>query len=167
MIERSDKARIQTGVLMSQLIQKKMVNEEQFLDGLKVLLEIAEDLLVDIPKFWDFLAQIISPVFFSNCVNMKILLTSADCLMSDELARKCAAGNPGSPIIFKTRAKYFCPGKYLAAVLHEMGKSGEGRVVSLLQDSGLQWSHFLGPDMAVDQFLRDNKLEWTLQVHLY
>ena len=76
---------------MSQLIQKKMVNEEQFLDGLKVLLDIAEDLLVDIPKFWDFLAQIISPVFSSACVNMKILLTSADCLMSDELARKCAA----------------------------------------------------------------------------
>ena len=91
-IERSDKARIQSGVLMSQLIQKKMATEEQFLDGLNVLLECAEDLLVDIPKFWDFLAQIISPVFSSNCVNMKILLTSADCLMSDELARKCAAG---------------------------------------------------------------------------
>jgi len=67
------------------------------------------------------------------------------CLMSDELARKCAAG------------------KYLAAVLHEMGKSGEGRVVSLLRDSGLQWSQFLGPDMSVEQFLRDNKLEWTQQ----
>merc|ERR1719282_1785407 len=144
-IERSDKARIQSGVLMSQLIQKKMATEEQFLDGLNVLLECAEDLLVDTPKFWDFLAQIISPVFSSNCVNMKILLTSADCLMSDELARKCAAG------------------KYLAAVLQEMGKSGESRVVSLLQDSGLQWSHFLSPDTSVEQFLRDNKLEWTQQ----
>ena len=74
------KIRIQTGIIMSQsqLIQKKMVNKDQFLNGLKVLLEIAKDLLVDIPKFWDFLAQIISPVFSSNCVNMKFLPTSAD-----------------------------------------------------------------------------------------
>ena len=62
------------------------------------------------PKFWDFLAQIISPVFPSNCVNKKILLTSADgadWLMSDELPSKCAAGRIKHPIIFETKYKYF------------------------------------------------------------
>ena len=63
------------------------------LAGEDSLLAMAEDLLVDIPKFWDFLAQVLAPVLISSAVNMSILATSAQqCLMSDSLGKTCAAG---------------------------------------------------------------------------
>ena len=73
--------------------------------------------------------------------------SSAD-LMVGALGKRCAAG------------------KYVAAVLHEMSKSGQPPVLELWRDSGLQWSDFIceeASDVSVEKFLADNKLEWTLQ----
>merc|ERR1719192_3098847 len=147
-IERSDKARVQAGNLMSEMLLKKMISEQQWLVGLDGLVAIAEDLLVDIPKFWDFLAQIISPVLLSGASRMTILLTSSAELMTGTLGEKCAAG------------------KYVAAVLHEMSKSGQPPVRLLWRESHLEWSDFISEEVSgvsVEKFLADNKLEWTLQ----
>jgi len=121
-----------------------MGTEDQFLGGLGSLLEIAEDLLVDIPQFWDFIAQIISPVLTKQAANIDILKPSSSCLMSGELGKRCAAG------------------KYVSAVLHEMAKSGQAQAAALWSSSGLRWSDFL-QETALDQFLRDNSLEWTIK----
>ena len=91
-IERTNQARSKTGSLMSQLLLKKMISEDQFLDGLGVILDIAEDLLVDIPKLWDFLAQIVAPVLSSQAANMKILKSSSANLLSGDLGKTSAAG---------------------------------------------------------------------------
>ena len=144
-IERSEKARVQAGNLMSEMLLKKMISEEQWLVGLDALLSAAEDLLVDIPKFWDFLAQIISPVLSARAVRMTILKESCAELMAGPLGKRCAGG------------------KYVAAVLHEMSKSGQQHVLSLWSNSGLHWADFLSSDVSVDVFLTDNKLEWTNQ----
>ena len=48
----------------------------QFLSALDSLLQFAEDLLVDIPKFWDFLAQ----VGFILCKVLLVLLTKGFCV---------------------------------------------------------------------------------------
>ena len=104
MIERSEKARAQTGTLLSHLLMKGMFNESQLLEALTgedCLLTIAEDMLVDIPKFWDFMAQILAPVLSSASVDMKFLKSSSACLMTPELADRCLAGESnillGSP----------------------------------------------------------------------
>ena len=55
------------------------------------------------------------------------------------------------------------PGKYVSAVLHDMAKSSQPQAASLWASSGLHWSDFL-KETPTDQFLRDNKLEWTMQV---
>ena len=57
-------------------------------------------------------------------------------------------------------------GKYCAAILQEMGKSDQSQVSSLWAASGLQWTDFL-QEAAVDQFIADHKLEWTMQVGIY
>ena len=145
MIERSDKARVQAGNLMAQLLLKKMISEEQWLVGLDSLLSVAEDLLVDIPKFWDFLAQIISPVLSARAVRMTILKESSAELLAGPLGKRCAAG------------------KYVAAVLQEMSKTGQQPVLQLWTSSGLSWADFLSADVTVEVFLNDNKLEWTNQ----
>merc|ERR1719270_836146 len=146
-LEQSDKARSLTGNLLSQLVKKHMVTERQYMEGLNVLLSMAEDLLVDIPKLWDFMAQIVAPVLSSGCLGLKILKDSATAanLHSGELGERCAAG------------------KYAAAVLHEMGKSGHIAVAKMWRESGLQWSDFLTPDTNVEEFLLSNKLEWTVE----
>ena len=77
---------------MANLLSKGVITEEMFLGGLGSLLEIAEDLLVDIPQFWDFIAQIISPVLTSQAASMQILKLSSSCLMSGDLGKRCAAG---------------------------------------------------------------------------
>ena len=77
---------------MAQLLTKRVITEDMFLGGLNSLLEIAEDLLVDIPQFWDFIAQIISPVLTSQAASMQILKLSSSCLLSGDLGKRCAAG---------------------------------------------------------------------------
>ena len=144
-IERSEKARVQAGNLMSQMLLKKMISEEQWLVGLDSLLSVADDLLVDIPKFWDFLAQIISPVLSARAARMTILKESSAELMAGPLGKRCGGG------------------KYVAAVLHEMSKAGQQHVLSLWSSSGMHWADFLSSDVSVDVFLTDNKLEWTNQ----
>ena len=63
------------------------------LAGEDSLLAMAEDLLGDIPKFWDFLAQVLAPVLISSGASMSVLAASAQqCLMSDSLGKTCAAG---------------------------------------------------------------------------
>jgi len=146
-LEQSAKARSLTGTLLSQLVKKHMVTERQYMEGLNVLLSMAEDLLVDIPKLWDFMAQIVAPVLSGGNLGLKILKESsmAANLHSGELGKRCAAG------------------KYAAAVLHEMGKSGHIAVAKMWRESGLQWSDFLTPDTSVEEFLLSNKLEWTVE----
>lgn len=52
----------------------------------------------------------------------------------------------------------------MSAVLHDMAKSGgQAQAASLWASSGLQWSDFL-QETPLDQFLKDNKLEWTMKV---
>lgn len=144
-IERSEKARSLAGNLLSQLVKKRMVTETQYLEGLDSLLSIADEMLVDVPKFWDFMANIVAPVLSSGALGLKILKESATKanLFSGDMGKRCAAG------------------KYTAAVLHEMGKSGHNPVAQLWRQSGLQWSDFLTSDTSVDEFLLSNKLEWT------
>ena len=77
-IEKNEKARVQSGQLISNMLSRGLLGEVcthaamlamvlmfsttnlqgQFLSALDSLLQYAEDLLVDIPKFWDFLAQV-------------------------------------------------------------------------------------------------------------
>ena len=77
---------------MAKLLSKRLIASHMFLAGLGSILEVAEDLLVDIPQFWDFIAQIISPVLTSQAASMDILKLSSTCLMSGELGKRCAAG---------------------------------------------------------------------------
>ena len=53
----------------------------------------------------------------------------------------------------------------MSAVLHDMAKAGQPQAASLWASSGLQWSDFL-QETPLDQFLRDNKLEWTMKVRI-
>lgn len=146
-IEKNEKSRVATGGLLNVLVTKGLLGEGQFMTALDSVLMFAEDLLVDIPKFWDFLAQIVAPMLHpSGPLPLSAVKDSAVTakLVEGSLGSKCAGG------------------KYAAAVLHEMGKQGHSGVATAWKESGLTWAEFLPAATEVDQFVADNKLEWTV-----
>ena len=75
-IEKDEESRVASGALIAALLSRGLLSEVrnllvvvkllltanilqgQFLTALVTMLTLAENLLVDIPKFWDFLAQV-------------------------------------------------------------------------------------------------------------
>jgi len=146
-IEKNDKSRVASGGLIAAMLSRGLLGEGQFLTALGTLLEFAEDLLVDIPKFWDFLAQVVAPTLApSGPLPLAVIRDSATQakLLEGDLGAKCSGG------------------KYAAALLNEMGKQGKSTVASAWRDSGLSWAEFLPSATEVDQFVADNSVEWTL-----
>jgi len=146
-IEKNEKARVASGGLMAAMLSRGLLGEGQFLSALDSLLTYAEDLLVDIPKFWDFLAQVVAPTLApSGPLPLAVVKESAvqAKLLEGDLGAKCSGG------------------KYAAAILNEMGKQGKSTVAAAWSDSGLSWAEFLPSATEVDQFVADNSVAWTL-----
>ncbi|MCP4466545.1 MAG: hypothetical protein GY813_07340 [Halieaceae bacterium] len=57
-VERSSKDRGAAGRLLAHLMEKDSLSKSVFQAGLVGILEVAEDLAIDIPKFWQYLAQV-------------------------------------------------------------------------------------------------------------
>ena len=72
-IEKSEKARRTSGQFLSNLIRKKMLRPASYLKGIGVILDFAEDLLVDIPKFWDNVADFIVPALQDEMLPMTFI----------------------------------------------------------------------------------------------
>jgi len=137
-LERSEKARRLGGTLLSELVKNGLLSPPQYHAGLSEVLKMAEDLLVDIPKLWDFIADILAPSLLSIALPLTFLRDSAGPLLEPKLA-----------------------GKYAAAVLHCMAKNGHARVAQMWRDSQLEWSSFLTQEQNIDEFVKSNKLEFT------
>ena len=58
-LERSEIARKKIGHLLSQLVVRKLLLKKQYVKGLQNVLQIAGDLVVDIPKIWDYFGELI------------------------------------------------------------------------------------------------------------
>merc|ERR1719454_1319933 len=146
-IEKNEKARVQSGQLISNMLSRGLLGEGQFLSALDSLLQYAEDLLVDIPKFWDFLAEVVAPTLApSGPLPLSVVKDSAvqAKLLEGDFGAKCSAG------------------KFAAAILNEMGKQGKSTVAATWSESGLSWAEFLPSATEVDQFVADNSVAWTL-----
>jgi len=105
--------------------------------GLTNLLINVTDMMSVIPDVWDYLADILSPVFCSGALPLQVL---KDCktMLSEEMI-----------------------GKYLSSVLNKMGKSaGHLKVKKLWRDSGLDWPDFLDNVGTIQVFVQVHKLEW-------
>ena len=75
-LEKNEESRVASGALIAAMLSRGLLSEVrnllvvvkllltanilqgQFLTALVTMLTLAENLLVDIPKFWDFLAQV-------------------------------------------------------------------------------------------------------------
>ncbi len=79
-LERNRKERKSTGTLLKEMVKRKLFTTPQILKGFELILQTAEDFLVDIPKLWEYLAQMVEPIFEDGVVNIGFLGELAEIL---------------------------------------------------------------------------------------
>ncbi|XP_037513259.1 eukaryotic translation initiation factor 4 gamma 1 isoform X4 [Rhipicephalus sanguineus] len=138
-LERNPDARRLTGQLLKELLKRKVFSLDVFTKGLHEVLEYGEDMELDIPKVWEYMAELVSPLFLD--------------LLALQYLRD--ATEPLRPI---GRA-----GRLAACVLAFLAKTlGEAAVVNMWRTAGLQWSHFLKPGEDAEAFAKANGVAFTL-----
>ncbi|NXU76235.1 IF4G1 factor, partial [Oreotrochilus melanogaster] len=140
-LERSTISREHMGVLLCQLVKAGTLSKEQYYKGLREILEIAEDMEIDIPHIWLYLAELITPILQEEGIPM------------EELFREIT-----KPLVPIGKAPTL-----LVEVLGLLCKGmGQKTVGKLWRDGGLSWKEFLPEDQDVNKFVTEQKLEYTV-----
>ncbi|NWU62714.1 IF4G1 factor, partial [Pterocles burchelli] len=140
-LERSTISREHMGVLLCQLVKAGTLSREQYYKGLREILEVAEDMEIDIPHIWLYLAELITPILQEEGIPM------------EELFREIT--KPLVPIGKATTLLV----EVLGLLCKGMGQKTAGK---LWRDGGLSWKEFLPEDQDVNKFVTEQKLEYTL-----
>ncbi|XP_067392701.1 eukaryotic translation initiation factor 4 gamma 1 isoform X2 [Emydura macquarii macquarii] len=140
-LERSMIAREHMGLLLYQLVKAGNLSKEQYYKGVHEILEIAEDMEIDIPHIWLYLAELITPILREGGIPM------------EELFREIA--KPLVPI-----------GKASTLLLEILGLLCKGmshkKAGTLWREGGLSWKEFLPEDQDVNKFVTEQKVEYTM-----
>uniref|UniRef100_A0A671RWK7 Eukaryotic translation initiation factor 4 gamma, 1a n=1 Tax=Sinocyclocheilus anshuiensis TaxID=1608454 RepID=A0A671RWK7_9TELE len=140
-LERSTIAREHVGLLFQMLVSARILPPEQYYKGLQEILDIADDMSIDIPHIWLYLAEIITPMLQEGGIPMGQL--------------------------FREVSKPLLPMGKAANLLVEIfnllckGLSHKKAGVMWLE-AGLSWKDFLPEDEDVNKFVTEQKMEFTL-----
>lgn len=140
-LERSQITRDHMGQLFHQLLQAGILSKPQFFKGVSETLETADDMAIDIPHIWLYLAELVNPVLREGGISMRELFSE----FSKPLLPVGKAG-----ILF-------------SEILHLLCKQMSHRKVGALwRDCGLSWADLLPETEDVDRFITEQKLDFTL-----
>ncbi|KAM6224598.1 eukaryotic translation initiation factor 4 gamma 1 [Rhynchocyon petersi] len=140
-LERSAIAREHMGQLLHQLLCAGHLSTAQYYQGLYEILELAEDMEIDIPHVWLYLAELVTPILQEGGVPM------------GELFREIT--KPLRPL-----------GKAASLLVEILGllcrSMGPKKVGTLWREAGLSWKEFLPEGQDVGAFITKKKVEYTL-----
>uniref|UniRef100_A0A8C5YFG2 Eukaryotic translation initiation factor 4 gamma 1 n=1 Tax=Microcebus murinus TaxID=30608 RepID=A0A8C5YFG2_MICMU len=140
-LERSAIARERMGQLLHQLLYAGHLSTAQYYQGLYEILELAEDMEIDIPHVWLYLAELVTPILQEGGVPM------------GELFREIT--KPLRPL-----------GKAASLLLEILGllckSMGPKKVGTLWREAGLSWKEFLPEGQDIGAFVTKQKVEYTL-----
>uniref|UniRef100_A0A7N6FLE2 Eukaryotic translation initiation factor 4 gamma 1 n=1 Tax=Anabas testudineus TaxID=64144 RepID=A0A7N6FLE2_ANATE len=140
-LERSTIAREHMGLLLHQLIKTGTLPTQQYYKGLHEILEVAEDMAIDIPHIWLYLAEFITPMLHEGGIPM------------GELFREIS-----KPLIPLGKA-----GVLLVHILTLLCKGmSHKKAGTMWREAGLQWKDFLPEDVDVNKFVTEKNVEFTL-----
>uniref|UniRef100_A0A3Q1ALL0 Eukaryotic translation initiation factor 4 gamma 1 n=1 Tax=Amphiprion ocellaris TaxID=80972 RepID=A0A3Q1ALL0_AMPOC len=140
-LERSTIAREHMGLLLHQLIKTDILPTQQYYKGLQEILEVAEDMAIDIPHIWLYLAELITPVLHEGGIPM------------GELFREIS-----KPLIPLGQA-----GVLLVHILTLLCKGmSHKKAGTMWREAGLRWKDFLPEDVDVNKFVTEKNVEFTL-----
>lgn len=180
MEHRDSKSRQNLAKLLITLVNTCLLQRAQCSQGLSTFLETAIEIKCDIPKIWDYVAELVGKYWFIpilhfsfsvvnkvvqlrrfSDINLKIQL-----FISAPLLEKGIFGMD----ILSTTADHICRpcdhkaneksclqvGSYVEAVLRILSKSvGEEKVCEMWNDAQLKWDMFL-PVANIDSFVKDS-----------
>uniref|UniRef100_A0A8C9U7G4 Eukaryotic translation initiation factor 4 gamma 3 n=1 Tax=Scleropages formosus TaxID=113540 RepID=A0A8C9U7G4_SCLFO len=72
-LERSHITRDHMGQLFFQLVQTGILPKAQFFKGFAEILEVADDMAIDVPHIWLYLAELLNPMFREGGISLKEL----------------------------------------------------------------------------------------------
>uniref|UniRef100_A0A672J8R8 Eukaryotic translation initiation factor 4 gamma, 1a n=1 Tax=Salarias fasciatus TaxID=181472 RepID=A0A672J8R8_SALFA len=139
-LERSTIAREHMGQLLHQLVKAGTLPTQQYYKGLSEILEVAEDMAIDIPHIWLYLAELITPMLHEGGIPMGQLFRE----ISKPLVPLEKAG-----VLLVQILKLLCKGMT------------PKKVGALWMDGGLNWNDFLPKDEDVNKFVTDHSVEFT------
>ncbi|XP_061869172.1 eukaryotic translation initiation factor 4 gamma 3 isoform X4 [Colius striatus] len=139
-LERSQITRDHMGQLLHQLVQAGKLSKQDFFKGFSDTLEMADDMAIDIPHIWLYLAELVTPMLKEGGISMRELI--------QEFSK---------PLLPVGRA-----GVLLAEILHLLCKQmSHKRVGALWRETGLSWKDYLPEGEDVHTFLMEQKLDFT------
>ncbi|XP_058601901.1 eukaryotic translation initiation factor 4 gamma 1a isoform X4 [Onychostoma macrolepis] len=140
-LERSTIAREHVGLLFQKLVSARILPPEQYYKGLQEILEIADDMAIDIPHIWLYLAEIITPMLQEGGIPM------------GQLFREVS-----KPLLPMGKAAIL-----LVEILNLLCKGLSHKKAGVMWfEAGLSWKDFLPEDEDVNKFVTEQKMEFTL-----
>uniref|UniRef100_A0A673YS76 Eukaryotic translation initiation factor 4 gamma 1 n=1 Tax=Salmo trutta TaxID=8032 RepID=A0A673YS76_SALTR len=133
-LERSPIARERMGLLLHQLYKAGTLPKEQYYRGLQEILEVAEDMAIDVPHIWLYLAELITPMLHEGGIPMGQLFKE----ISKPLVPQGTAG-----VLLVQILTLLCKG-----MSHK--KAG-----AMWREAGLSWKDFLPEDEDVNKFVTE------------
>uniref|UniRef100_A0A670ZUX6 Eukaryotic translation initiation factor 4 gamma 3 n=1 Tax=Pseudonaja textilis TaxID=8673 RepID=A0A670ZUX6_PSETE len=139
-LERSQITRDHMGQLLYQLVQSERLSKQDFFKGFSDTLETADDMAIDIPHIWLYLAELVTPMLKEGGISMRELVIEFS-----------------KPLLPVRRA-----GVLLSNILHLLCKQmSHKKVAALWREAGLRWKDLLPEEDDVHTFLLEQKLDFT------
>ncbi|KAJ8387227.1 hypothetical protein AAFF_G00159460 [Aldrovandia affinis] len=140
-LERSQITRDHMGHLLFLLLQSGSLSKSQYFKGFLETLDLADDMAIDIPHIWLYLAELVNPILREGGISMRELFSEFS-----------------KPLLPVGRA-----GILFSEILHLLCKQMSHRKVgSLWRESGLSWGDFLPEREDVHSFISTQKLDFTI-----
>ncbi|XP_075762851.1 eukaryotic translation initiation factor 4 gamma 3 isoform X6 [Pelodiscus sinensis] len=140
-LERSQITRDHMGQLLYQLVQSEKLSKQDFFKGFSDTLELADDMAIDIPHIWLYLAELVTPMLKEGGISMRELMTEFS-----------------KPLLPVGRA-----GVLLSEILHLLCKQmSHKKVGALWREAGLSWKDYLPEGEDVNTFLIEQSLDFTV-----
>ncbi|XP_056246690.1 eukaryotic translation initiation factor 4 gamma 1a isoform X2 [Seriola aureovittata] len=139
-LERSTIAREHMGLLLQQLVKAGTLPTQQYYKGLQEILEAAEDMAIDIPHIWLYLAELITPMLHEGGIPMGQLFR--------EISKPLVPLGKAAVLLVQI-LKLLCNGMT------------PKKVGAMWTEAGLNWSDFLPKDEDVNKFVTEQKVDFT------
>lgn len=65
-VERTSVARHHTGAMLHHLVHSGVLSLSNYIEGLHDLLSGADDMVIDVPRIWQYIAELISPMILDD-----------------------------------------------------------------------------------------------------
>ncbi|XP_059178306.1 eukaryotic translation initiation factor 4 gamma 1-like [Physella acuta] len=128
-----------TGQFFHEIVKNNLIPCVTYFKGLSEILQLAEDMVIDIPMIWTYLAQLIAPVLIGGSVPWSDLIQ----VLQTSLEKSC------------------CLKLLTEILLHAKNITSKAFVARMWQSSHLKWSLIIGHS-NVTKFLAENNLNFTI-----